>query len=85
MSDRAQSMNDSTMNFGLLMESAQAHQKLADTHLEQLRAHTRGLDGVVREEIRRTLIEELQTLTAECKRATEALRRVRRSSIISFT
>ena len=42
------------MKFGLLMESAQAHQKLAETHSEQLRAHTQDLDGVVRDEIRRT-------------------------------
>ena len=47
------------MKFGLLMESAQAHQKMAETHLEKLRAHTQDLDGVVREEIRRTLVEEL--------------------------
>jgi hypothetical protein len=56
MSDRTQTMDDATMKFGLLMESAQAHQKLAETHLEQLRAHTRDLDGVVRDEIRRTLV-----------------------------
>ena len=80
MSDRAQTMDDATMKFGLLMESAQAHQKLAETHLEQLRAHTRDLDGVVRDEIRRTLIDELQMLTAESKRATEALQRIRRSA-----
>lgn len=75
-------MDDATMKFGLLMESAQAHQKLAETHLEQLRAHTRDLDGVVRDEIRRTLIEELQMLTAESKRATEALQRIKRSAAL---
>jgi len=80
MTDRNQVPDDSTMKFGLLMESAQAHQKLAETHLEQLRAHTRDLDGVVRDEIRRTLIDELQMLTAESKRATEALQRIKRSA-----
>lgn len=80
MSDRTPSVDDATMNFGLLMESAQAHQKLAETHLEQLRAHTRDLDGVVRDEIRRTLIEELQMLSAESRRATEALRRIGRGA-----
>jgi hypothetical protein len=75
-------MDDVTMKFGLLMESAQAHQKLAETHLEQLRAHTRDLDGVVRDEIRRTLIEELQMLTTESKRATEALQSIRRSATV---
>lgn len=82
MSDRAQTMDDATMKFGLLMESAQAHQKLAETHLEKLRAHTRDLDGVVRDEIRRTLIEELQMLTAESRRATAALQRIRRGATV---
>ena len=77
MSDRVHLTDDTTMKFGLLMESAQAHQKLAESHLEQLRAHTRDLDAVVRDEIRRTLIEELESLWAECKRATEALNRIR--------
>jgi len=77
MSDRVQTIEDTTMKFGLLMESAQAHQKPAESHLEQLRAHTRDLDAVVRDEIRRTLIEELESLWAECKRATEALNRIR--------
>ena len=70
------------MKLGLLMESVQAHQKLAESHLEQLRAHTRDLDAVVRDEIRRTLIDELQMLWAECKRATEALRRIRRGATV---
>jgi len=68
------------MKFGLLMESAQAHQKLAETHLEKLRAHTRDLDGVVRDEIRRTLIEELGMLNAESRRAAQALRGIGRGA-----
>jgi hypothetical protein len=79
MTDRPVSPDDSTMKLGLLMESAEAHQKLAETHLEQLRAHTRDLDGVVRDEIRRTLVDELAELTAETARAAESLRRVRDS------
>ncbi len=59
------------MKFGLLMESAQAHQKLAEAQLEKLRAHTQDLDSVVRDEIRRTLVEELQMLTAESTRAAQ--------------
>ncbi len=70
------------MKFGLLMESAQAHQKLAETHLERLRAHTQDLDGVVRDEIRRTLIDELQMLTAESTRATDALRKIGRGATV---
>ena len=73
-------IDDATMKVGLLMESAQAHQKLAETHLEKLRAHTQDLDGVVREEIRRTLIEELQDLAAESKRAAQALNGMKRAA-----
>jgi hypothetical protein len=80
MSDGVDTADDTTMKFGLLMESAQAHQKLAESHLERLSAHTRDLDGVVRDEIRRTLIEELQMLWAESKRTTEALQRIGRST-----
>lgn len=78
MSERA-AVDDETMKFGLLMESAQAHQKLAEAHLEKLRAHTQDLDDVVRDEIRRTLIEELRSLTAESDRATRALREMKRT------
>ncbi len=70
------------MKFGLLMESAQAHQRLAEKNLEKLRAHTQGLDMVVRDEIRRTLIEELQMLAVESKRASEALRRIGRGAVL---
>jgi hypothetical protein len=80
VNDSAAPIDDATMKFGLLMESAQAHQKMAETHLERLRAHTQDLDGVVREEIRRTLAEELAELTAESARAAGALRRMKRAA-----
>ncbi len=80
MSERANAMDDDTLKFGLLMESAQAHQKLAEAHLERLRAHTQDLDGVVREEIRRTLVDELKSLTAESDRAARALRDMKRAA-----
>lgn len=70
-------MDDAIMKFGLLMESAEAHQRLAETHLEKLRAHTQDLDGVVRDEIRRTLTEELQMLTSESNRCVQVLQRIR--------
>jgi len=80
MNDRSPPLDDATMKFGLLMESAQVHQRLAESHLERLRAHTQDLDGVVRDEIRRTLIEELQMLTTESRRATQALQRIGRGA-----
>jgi hypothetical protein len=78
MNEHGSAIDEATMRFGLLMESAQAHQKLAETQLEHLRSHTQELDGVVRDEIRRTLVDELKTLTAETTRAAQALRRIRR-------
>jgi hypothetical protein len=78
MSERVVGIDDVTMKMGLLMESAQAHQKLAENQLQKLRAHTQDLDSVVRDEISRTLVDELQMLTAETNRATQALEKVRR-------
>ena len=72
-------LDEPTMKFGLLMESAQAHQKLAERHLENLRAHTQDLDGVVREEIRRTLVEELPS-DQESSRAVQALNGMKRAA-----
>ena len=82
MSDRVQAIDDATMKFGLLMESAQVHQKAAEAQLEKLRAHTQDLDGVVRGEIRRTLIEELQMLSTESRRAASVLGRIRRGAAL---
>jgi hypothetical protein len=73
-------MDEATLKFGLLMESAQVHQKSAEAQLEKLRAHTEDLDGVVRGEIRRTLIEELQMLSTESRRAAQVLQRIRRGA-----
>ena len=88
MSDRV--LDDAAMKVGMLMESAQVHQKIAEGQLEKLRAHTQDLDGVVRDEIRRTLVEELQMLTAETARATRALQKLRsgtawRGMVLSVT
>lgn len=82
MSERSSPIDDATMKFGLLMESAQAHQKLAESQLERLHSHTRDLDAVVRDEIRRTLVDELKALTAETTRAAQALRKIRRAGAL---
>jgi hypothetical protein len=73
-------MEDTTIKFGLLMEAAQAQQVLAEAALEKLNAHTRELDTVVRDEIRHTLVEELQLLGGASQRAAEDLRRLSRSA-----
>ena len=80
VNEGVRAVDEVTMKVGLLMESAQAHQKLADTHLERLRAYTHDLDGIVREEIRRTLIEEFQSLSAECTRTAQALHGLKRAA-----
>jgi hypothetical protein len=80
MSERVSSADEDTLKLGLLMEGAQAHQRSAELHLERLRAHTQDLDGVVRHEIRRTLVEEVRALTADTQRASQALREMKRAA-----
>ncbi len=73
-------LDGETVKIGLLMEAAQAQQRLAETHLERMRVHLQELDEVVRSEIRRTLIEELAQLTAEMQQAAQSLRAVKRQA-----
>lgn len=68
------------MKCGLLMEAAQTHQSLVDAALARLQAHTQGLDTVVREEIRRTLVDELQALASESNGAVRSLRALARAA-----
>jgi len=80
VSDGARATGEETLKLGLLMESAHAHQKMAETQLERLRTHTQGLDDIVSDAIRRTLIEELQSLTKESERAARALGNMKRAA-----
>lgn len=73
-------IRDDTLKMGLLMESAQAHQALVAENLQRLQAHIRDLDTVVRDEIRRTLLEELQAVSTESKAAALALSRAGRDA-----
>jgi len=61
------------------MEAAQEQQTLATTTLDRLREHTAGIDAIVRQEIRATLLEELQALDEDSRKAAEALRRLQRT------
>jgi hypothetical protein len=63
-----------TMKLGLLLETAQSHQELADDSLKRLQAHTQGLDGVVRDEIRRAVVAELAELVEHCNRAAQSFK-----------
>ena len=73
-------MEDLSLKLGLLMEAAEAQQALAATALERLREHTGGLDAIVREEIRSTLIEELGALGEDSRRAAQCLRALRQAA-----
>jgi hypothetical protein len=69
---------DNDTRFGLLLDAAHRHQQLVDTSLDRLEAHTRGLDTVVRDVIRRTLVSECTALDAEIASAAAALQSLRR-------
>src|SRR5215472_8852651 len=73
-------MEEETLKLGLLMEAAQSQQTLAATTLDRLREHTAGLDAIVREEIRATLLEEMRALNEDSRLAAEALRRLQRTA-----
>jgi hypothetical protein len=73
-------MDDDTMTAGLLMEAAQAQQRLADASLKKFKAQVSDLGVLVREEVRQTLSEELQAVASDSRNAAEALRRLRRSA-----
>jgi hypothetical protein len=81
-------VEDLTLKLGLLMEAAQSQQALAAASLERLREHTGGIDGIVREGIRTTFIEELQGLAEDIRRAAQALQSLRRAAnlrLLSWT
>jgi hypothetical protein len=73
-------LSHETMRLGLLMEAAQAQQRLSQESLERMAAHTRDLDAMVRDEIRRTVAEALGSVANESRRATESLQRMRRAA-----
>lgn len=75
-------MEDLSLKLGLLMEAAEAHQALAEEALERLREHTGGLDAIVREQIRSTLIEELGALGEDSRRAAHGLRALRQAATL---
>jgi hypothetical protein len=75
-----QGMTDEAMKLGLLMETAQAQQRLGQESLERLAAHTRDLDVIVRDEIRRTVAEGLGSVASESRRAAQSLQSLRRSA-----
>jgi hypothetical protein len=72
--------DESVTKIGLLMEAAIAHQRLAEDSVDKLQAMTRSIDAVVRDEIRRTVVNEFVGLSEECRRAVQALHAVKRAA-----
>jgi hypothetical protein len=78
-------MDQDSVKLGLLMETAERHQKLAEAAIGKLKGQTEGLEAVVRDQIRRALVEEMKTVQAETQGAIEALRRVKRAANVRVT
>ena len=72
-------LSNETMKVALLMEAAQAQQRLSQESLDRLAVHTRDLDALVRDEVRRTVSEALGNVATESRRAIDALQRMRRA------
>ena len=73
-------MDQDSVKLGLLIEAAQTHQKLAEAAIEKLNKQTQGLEPVVRDQIKRALVDGLKSVQAETKGAVEALQRVKRAA-----
>ena len=73
-------MDDITMKLGLLMEAAQAHQRAAESSLRKLKATANDLPEIFRDEVRRVVMEEFQSLATDGKRASDALHEVQRAA-----
>jgi hypothetical protein len=73
-------MDQDSVKLGLLMETAEKHQKLAEAAIGKLKEQAQGLEAVVRDLIRRAVLEEITIVQGETPRAVEALLRVKRAA-----
>jgi hypothetical protein len=73
-------MDQDSVKLGLLMESAQTHQKLAQAAIEKLSEHTQALEAVARDQIQRALGDALKTVHTEAQRAVDALQKVKQAA-----
>jgi len=78
-------MDQDSVKLGLLMETAERHQKLADAAIGKLNEHAQGLEAAVRDQIRRAVVEEMTMVKAETQSAVEALQRVKRAANARLT
>ncbi len=72
------------LNYGLLFETAQTQQRLIGASLRQLKAYTHGLDAIVRDQMRRTLVEELGAVAEHSAQAVQALRALEHAARLRF-
>jgi hypothetical protein len=75
-------VREETMSIGLLLETAQNHQESAEASLRRLQDHTAGLDDVVREAVRRTIVAEFGALSQHCSQAIDSVRRAGRAATL---
>jgi hypothetical protein len=73
-------MDEGSVKLGLLMETAQSHQKTVEGLFEKLKQHTQGLDAVVRDQMRHVLVEELKAVQVETQGAVTALHSLKRAA-----
>lgn len=69
---------DDLARLGALLDVAHTQQQLVNSALTRLEAHTRGVDAIVRDEIRQTFISECVTLEEEVSKTVAALQRMQR-------
>ena len=62
-------------------EAIQSYQQLVETSLARLAEHTKALDAVVRDGLRRAFVEELQSLHQETDRAARTLGSLHRRAL----
>lgn len=75
-------VREETVSIGLLLETAQSQQELAETSLRRLQGHTAGLDDVVRDTVRRTIVAEFGALSEHCNQAIDSVRRAGRATML---
>lgn len=73
-------LDEQTMKLGLLMEAAQAHQKLAEASLKKLRLSSQDIAGQIRADVQQQLTVGLHTLNSDTRHACDALRAMRRTA-----
>jgi hypothetical protein len=73
-------MDQDNIKLGLLMESAQAHQKLAEAAIAKLDEQAKGFESLATHQIERALGEALKSVHAQAQSLFEALQRAKRAA-----